>query len=124
MEFTIGNTVSIVKNPQKNKSGIYNDHQWTAFVRLAQKHKNLVKLGKILDKVHIELCEGFKDRHHHLIVGTKQEVSLTYKGWGTFEMPITLHFKKELGIPPKTFDHELCFDGRGEWRDFKVRIER
>ena len=102
LEFTIGNTHEIKKDPKPDSSGEYlNRHLWTAFVRLAPKHKNVVKFSKIVESVHFKLHSSFRKDSHTFKVKTGQEsVKLTYSGWGTFDMPITITFKKELGIPP------------------------
>ena len=52
------------------------------------------------------------------------EVSITYRGWGTFELPIKITFKPEYKIPPLTVDHELSFDNKGEFKSVMVYFNK
>ena len=46
-------------------------------------------------------------------------------GWGYFELPITVHFKKATGIlDPQTFEHTLSFDGDGKHRKFVLTVNK
>ena len=49
--------------------------------------------------------------------------SITYVGWGYFEVPMTIYFRKGTGIKePVTINHMLSFDGNGKWRDVTIKI--
>ena len=50
------------------------------------------------------------------------EISISYKGWGWFTMPITITFRPELGIEPIVVDHDLHFDGAGSWKTISITI--
>ena len=38
------------------------------------------------------------------------EISLSYRGWGSFVLPITIHFKDHFCQNPVIFNHKLDFD--------------
>lgn len=45
-------------------------------------------------------------------------------GWGTFEIPIEIKWKKWTGIGSTFVNHELSFRGFGDENKIKVKIER
>lgn len=46
-------------------------------------------------------------------------------GWGTFNVPITINFKKETGIrEPVKIDYELSFKGTGSIKFFTLTFEK
>ena len=46
-----------------------------------------------------------------------KNLELSYIGWGTFDVPITIYWKKNIGMEESlTIDHYLSFDGEGKWR--------
>ena len=51
------------------------------------------------------------------------EVNLTKLAWGYFDLPITVHFHKHLGIEPLVVDHELSFQGAGKWSQKSKTID-
>ena len=73
--------------------------------------------------------ESFNTDHRFVKVEAgKPECSLTYKGWGYFDIPMTLHWKVDLGgeafNKTITFDHLLSFDGPGKWREVVICISK
>ena len=45
--------------------------------------------------------------------------------WGTFEIPMTVYWKRESGIKGTTqLDHELSFDGAGEKKSIKIAFKK
>ena len=124
--FTIGNTHKLEKNPKLTKQGnMRNKHNWTAFVRIADRHKPQIKLGMLVEKVKFQLHETFRPnvRIEKLKKG-KEQIEITYSGWGYFDLPVTIYFKKETGLEPMSVEFELNFDDNGAWRDYKTRISR
>lgn len=46
---------------------------------------------------------------------------MTCNGWGTFIMPITIYWNRSTGLKTQLkLEHEISFDGPGEWRAVKV----
>ena len=70
-------------------------------------------ISKYVDKVQFELHETFKNPKK---VITKKPFELSMRGWGTFDIPVTIYFKKGMVLHPgyKEFDHCLSFDGNGK----------
>ena len=58
------------------------------------------------------LDESFGLDHSYVQAQNGKEFEITYNGWGTFEMPITLNWNRKTGIKQSlTVDHVLCFEG-------------
>ena len=45
----------------------------------------------------------------------KNDISLSRIGWGTFDIPITVFWKRNLKKEIPTFNHYLHLDGNGKW---------
>ena len=45
-------------------------------------------------------------------------------GWGTFDIPITVYWKKHLKKEITSFDHYLNFDGNGKWKTVSVFLNK
>ena len=59
--------------------------------------------------------------------GKHHEVAWTINGWGSFDLPIYITFKKELnyvsdknGEEYFTVEHPLHFGGVGQWATYKI----
>lgn len=122
LRVTFGNRHRKVPNPKKigpNKL-IANSHEWTAFVRL---DRTKVATSDLIEKVRFELHPSFGADYKDAKACDNFE--FTCRGFGTFNMPITIFFKRETGIPhPRkvTVDHMLSFDGTGSWKTISVPI--
>jgi transcription initiation factor IIF auxiliary subunit len=87
-----------------NKNGYVNDNWWTAFIRLKNAPDGL-KIDRIVKHCFFKLHESFRVADHKVKVTPSSfdknkntlakpgEISLSYKGWGYFDMPIEVHFK-------------------------------
>ena len=76
------------------------DNKWTAFVKLEDK-KIGHNIGWLIDKVRFGLVDGFDAPYKDiraLHARKSGQFSITYVGWGYFDMPITIFWKKETGI--------------------------
>jgi len=53
-------------------------------------------------------------------------VSLTYSGWGTFTIPISIYFKPESGRAdePIHLDHELVFEEGEHFKTVSVKFKK
>ena len=80
----------VAKNPKasKSKKKTKNKHAWKLYVRCASKK---YKTKNFIEKIEIELHETFKKPHR---VINKAPFEYKSKGWGMFEIPITIHWKK------------------------------
>ena len=122
ISFTIGNYHELVKNPKKTKKGNeLNKHLWIAFVEYSP-DKRLT--FRFIDKVKFGFHESFGFDHKLVKSTFGKRVQWQQIGWGYFDMPITVYFKKETGLKPLEIEHELCFDGNGLWKKYKVKIEK
>ena len=104
-----GNTYKEVKNPINE-----NRHEWTMFVRLVGEHKG--KESKLIEKVRFGLSETSIVDHRIVKPTANQNLQITYRGWGYFNVPITIYWSKQSGIKePMELNHMLCFEGNGKW---------
>jgi transcription initiation factor IIF auxiliary subunit len=99
IQFTVGNRHELVENPKQANSNknLKNKHKWTCFIEL--NHPMLKKYTyKLIDKVDFQLHETFRPplRTAKSVEGKPIEYSTI--GWGTFDVPMTIHWKKEVGI--------------------------
>ena len=46
------------------------------------------------------------------------------KGWGYFDLPICVYFKKETGLKPFKIEHLLEFEEPGSWKNFKFQLPK
>ncbi|CAI2373986.1 unnamed protein product [Moneuplotes crassus] len=113
-----GNRHKLAERPtnyHKNRS-VKNKHIWTAFIEVIHPR---VKDTDLIEKVKFELHETFKNPTRFV---TKAPFKFTINGWGEFELPMTITWKKHLKMPPTTFYHDLCFDDGGKWHEYVFRI--
>ena len=45
-------------------------------------------------------------------------------GWGTFDIPITIHFKKRFKMGHKSLEHELNFNKKITQKYFTIKIPK
>ena len=57
-----------------------------------------------------------------LAVSRPDEITLSYRGWGYFDMPITITFRPQLELDPIIIDHELCFENKGDWKTISITM--
>ena len=124
VQFVVGNRHELVKNPAKsNSSANTNKHRWTVFFELA--HPELKKLTyKLVDKVEFMLHETFRPPKRTVKVDVNKPIEYSTIGWGTFDVPITVFWKKTTGLTSATCEHELSFDGNGKWRTITLMMNR
>ena len=61
--------------------------------------------------------DSFAVDHKIVKAAVGQKLEITYKGWGYFNVPITIYWSKHTGIKePLELDHMLSFNGNGKWR--------
>ena len=128
VEFVVGNRHELVKNAKKLNSKyaggqVENKHRWTVFFELA--HPELKKLTyKLVDKVEFQLHETFRPPLRTFKVRDNSPIEYSTIGWGTFEVPITVFWKKSTGLSTATCEHVLSFDGNGKWRTITLILNR
>ena len=93
-----------------------NIHKWTMVVSLQKLSGIKLPNNKFIEKVRYGLDEDgsfgtlYKDVRVSLKTG---DFEMTFIGWGTFDVPITIFWRKEAGLVfgQKTtqFMHHLCF---------------
>merc|ERR1719263_2671412 len=116
VQFVVGNKHELVKAPQKSNSSSahVNKHRWTVFLELA--HPELKKFTyKLIDKVEFQLHETFRPPLRTVKVKDNTPIEYSTIGWGTFDVPITVFWKKSTGLHTATCEHELSFQGNGKW---------
>ena len=119
IKFTYGNTHEIVKNPGLNRTEKHlRKHRWRVYV---EPFKKRYDINMLIDKVRFELHETFTRK-----VKICQKSPFSYKcvGWGSFMLPIDIHFKKWVGLGKITIDHDLVFKNKGVRQLYKLRVNK
>ena len=114
-----GNRHREIKNP---KGG--NKHEWTIFVKFQDKKINPAEL---IEKVRFGLHPTFGAEYMDIKAPDhKDSYEWSCVGWGTFGIPITIHFRRAVGLNPRTLelDHNLSFDGPGKWKTISMNIKK
>ena len=103
-----------------------NTHKWTMFVKIAG--DNSIDPNRLIEKVRFGLHETFGMEYMDVKAGPNKKFEMTFTGWGTFDIPITIHFKRELCLEPENrkmdLNHYLCFNGNGKWRSVNLPIKK
>ena len=125
LTFQMGNKHELVKVPKKSRNGEYdNKHRWTAFVKLVDKQQNS-QIHKLISKVRFGLHPTFGVDYRDIKATSGKHFEMTYNGWGTFDVPITIFWSRGSGISQNLeVDHYLSFDGAGSWKTVKVQFNQ
>ena len=100
-----------------------NVNKWTMFVKIADNEG--IRADRLIRKVRYYLCEGFAHEYRDIFPDKNGRFEMTYVGWGTFEVEIEVHFKKELGMAEALeLSHELVFDGAGDWSTINLPVKK
>ena len=102
-----------------------NTHKWTMFVKAANPK---IDTSQLFEKVRYGLHESFCMTHKDIRAGKNKQYEMTFTGWGTFEIPLMLFLKRELGYDydkrTMELNHSLSFEGKGKWRTFILPIKK
>ena len=118
MKIRVGNRHKIVEPKDAKKRNI---HSWTCFAELVD-DKQMEKCAAFISKVRFELHETFKNPVRETKAKNGCHFELSSVGWGYFDIPITIFWTEETGLKPLSVNHELCFDGKGEWKEYSFDI--
>ncbi len=103
----VGNTVKQCEDEQ---------YRWTLFVEVIAGSKNSsnskgVTAASLVEKVDVQLHKSFKKNKFSIRnTGLVPAFQLTRKGWGSFEIPLVVHFKSVTQREPLAFTHTLTLD--------------
>ena len=76
-----------------------NIHKWTMLVKLNKKKDNKTLPANIFfEKVRFGLHESFGSEFIDVRADQKGEFEMSFKGWGTFDIPITIFWRREVGL--------------------------
>mmetsp|Transcript_32792 Transcript_32792/g.50058 ORF Transcript_32792/g.50058 Transcript_32792/m.50058 type:complete len:89 (+) Transcript_32792:960-1226(+) len=79
----------------------------------------------MISKVRFGLDESFGVDYMDVRAESAKAFEMTFNGWGTFTVPMTIYWKRETGIKePLELEHYLCFEGSGKWRSVNVPISK
>lgn len=107
--FLYGNT------HKKIQTSEYNTHEWVLFIRLENEN-----IEKYIEKIQISLHPTFYSPEITLIHAPFEIKRL---GWGVFDIPIKIYWKEWVKQQPFETTHFLSFNGEGEKKTFKLKIE-
>ena len=121
IEIEYGNHYRLLKKYRTTKSGYALKNQMTCFVRL--KDDNL-KIEDYIDKVEFWKHESFANAHIPVVqhasrpkIGNQYRLStrkdeLTWSDcvYGSFDVPVTIHFRKHLNLKPMKQEFHISFD--------------
>lgn len=108
--FEIGNRHKSLLTPEQN------NHKWTFFVEFEDPEH-----AALIDKIVVTLHPTFPDP---IITLKKPPFEIKSVGWGVFDIPVRIHWKDWTGLPISDYSHFLSFDGDGEARKFKVKVDK
>ena len=76
-----------------------NTHKWTMFVKLTTKKDNkTLPANKFFEKVRFGLHETFGATYMDVRGDSQGKFEMSFKGWGTFEIPTTIYWKRQVGL--------------------------
>ena len=75
-----------------------NKHEWTMFVKFFNKK---IKANTLIEKVRFGLHPSFGVDYMDQKAGPSGLFEMTFTGWGTFNIPVTIYFKRALNLPPE-----------------------
>ena len=125
LRIQFGNRHEIVKNNKKG-SAVQNNHRWTAFIKFTDPKVNQFSL-RLIEKVRFGLHPSFGVDHMDVKANAEGKFEIAFNGFGTFTVPITIFFRREVGLPyPRQvkLDHYLSFEGKGGWKTVQIDIEK
>ena len=80
------------------KANSQNTHRWTMFVKFS--NKNIAET-RLIEKVRYGLHPTFGMDYMDVKAGASKNYEMAFTGWGTFWIPITIHFRRDLCLPPE-----------------------
>ena len=119
LKLVFGNRHREIANPKGS-----NKHEWSIFVKFQDKKINP---GELIEKVRFGLHPTFGAPHMDVKAPDhKGNYEMTFVGWGTFTIPITIDFKRATGLNPRKLEleHYLSFDGVGKWKTIAITINK
>ncbi|CDW73750.1 yeats family protein [Stylonychia lemnae] len=130
IKFSFGNEHIMLQNSERFKSEynaneiVENKHKWKVFIRIvrSREDKAILKASQFIEKVVFTLDPSFIEDEIEI---KKEPFELSKIGWGTFDIPIEIFFKKETGkTDTVSLNHLLNFDGNGETKYFTVAFDK
>ena len=76
-----------------------NIHKWTMLVKLSNKKDGKVlPASKFFEKIRFGLHETFGAEYMDVRANQTGNFEMTFKGWGTFDVPTTIFWRREVGL--------------------------
>jgi len=79
---------------------------------------------KLIDRVKFKLHRSFPNPVRVVKSHPGQGIELSSKGWGYFDVPMTIYWNEGTGMKVAHCEHELCFEGKGKWRTITMMMNR
>lgn len=98
-------------------SNFSNNHLWKVFLKLDGDEPAL----KLIRKVTFMLHPTFRQRQIDVY---QEPFEVERIGWGIFEIPIIVYFKKGLNLQPLELSHFLSFSNNGKFHTSTVEIDK
>ena len=95
------------------------------FVKFTNK---AIDANRLIEKVRFGLHPTFGMDYMDIKANPSGKFEMAFTGWGTFDIPVTINFRRELCLPPEKrnlhLDHYLSFDGNGKWRTVNFPLKK
>ena len=136
VELEVGNHYARLDPPYVSKLGNELYNHWTMFVRPSDPKVNDCDL---IDFVEFKLHISYWPRHLHKIApgqakdksavpnlpaARADEINVSGRAWACFDVPTTIHWKKELKRPPDHIEHVLKFWEQGLWKTYYFQLSK
>ena len=119
IRFKYGNTHRKATNPEKcRQTGYLKKHKWSAYVRSLD--QNLTDRSCI-DSVTFKLDKNSFGKEQIMV--KRAPFKFTSTGWGTFEIPMIIHWKAWMKKAPTVIRHELSFEGKGKANFLSLQVD-
>ena len=104
-----GNTHRKTSNPEKWRlTGYLKKHKWSAYIRsLDQKYPDKTCIDNVIFKL------DKKSFGKEQVVVNRPPFKFTSTGWGTFEIPMIINWKRWMKKQPTILRHPLSFEKKG-----------
>ena len=117
-----GNRYLRVKPKSDRGLAAHNIHNWTIFVKFADKS---IVPNRLVEKVRFHMHPSFGVDYMDARAPKENGCyELNFTGYATFEVYIEIFFKHATGHRKIDLNHLLSFEGKGKWNNSSLQIKK